>query len=698
MNMNQNSDELDRNWQNSAQGQMGSMKKDAKRKLFIRDFLRNKDVAPWFRGTSIFHLQGSNQLFNAIHDDIEQRTTHRVKYCLHMIGLEPMVSSKDLKCLLQLSRGNDLAFLWFLMEMCYKSPNQSKYNLNEQLICSAICHLDMITTLRELDKIVPKVCGGKTVSKPFPKQPQLFSRNSRSKYELKNGATVCKLPYFEKMKRPQRREHDFNAGRRVAYAVIRNAIASIFDDLGAAKLEPGTLRMLCSYHKNLKQIEERYIRQFKIKTRERCLKRSFDNAAAIAKQRGCRINDYLQCEIDKQLFSFRSQTAKIRKEFTLSTIVNNCDQVALSAGEDGNSGNVLMDATMTEPYGDLGCDECNMSIHDLIAKDVHLSKTVFENLKHSQLNDTHVNLLMSGKSTSQMSIFTAKHLHAVDIIGPSQSFFNASSYNKPYQFDYRKIFHCNQKDNAFLKEDSQKLRIAFIEALDMDISYLNELQNAASNLIIGVGECASQIWKSKLKEYKSEQVYRNASEASKQPPPVNAEDKNVLDKMLAKAFQSMRRNPKFVLAQLPEAHKLPMLREWIARRFGKVYSPKDRRTSYRYSLKIFHALDRMSFDFPTPTADRLGNNQFVDYNCKKYLAKKIKHIKERFWRRLDNAIMKQSRTYWFAMRGYLCSGPGPPRQTFFAYMPSRLRDIQRFRPWKFSEHRPDKAERDKRRL
>uniref|UniRef100_A0A1I8PXZ9 DUF4771 domain-containing protein n=1 Tax=Stomoxys calcitrans TaxID=35570 RepID=A0A1I8PXZ9_STOCA len=649
MNMNQNSDELDRNWQNSAQGQMGSMKKDAKRKLFIRDFLRNKDVAPWFRGTSIFHLQGSNQLFNAIHDDIEQRTTHRVKYCLHMIGLEPMVSSKDLKCLLQLSRGNDLAFLWFLMEMCYKSPNQSKYNLNEQLICSAICHLDMITTLRELDKIVPKVCGGKTVSKPFPKQPQ-------------------------------------------------NAIASIFDDLGAAKLEPGTLRMLCSYHKNLKQIEERYIRQFKIKTRERCLKRSFDNAAAIAKQRGCRINDYLQCEIDKQLFSFRSQTAKIRKEFTLSTIVNNCDQVALSAGEDGNSGNVLMDATMTEPYGDLGCDECNMSIHDLIAKDVHLSKTVFENLKHSQLNDTHVNLLMSGKSTSQMSIFTAKHLHAVDIIGPSQSFFNAPSYNKPYQFDYRKIFHCNQKDNAFLKEDSQKLRIAFIEALDMDISYLNELQNAASNLIIGVGECASQIWKSKLKEYKSEQVYRNASEASKQPPPVNAEDKNVLDKMLAKAFQSMRRNPKFVLAQLPEAHKLPMLREWIARRFGKVYSPKDRRTSYRYSLKIFHALDRMSFDFPTPTADRLGNNQFVDYNCKKYLAKKIKHIKERFWRRLDNAIMKQSRTYWFAMRGYLCSGPGPPRQTFFAYMPSRLRDIQRFRPWKFSEHRPDKAERDKRRL
>ncbi|XP_059224499.1 uncharacterized protein LOC106086525 isoform X1 [Stomoxys calcitrans] len=504
MNMNQNSDELDRNWQNSAQGQTGSMKKDAKRKLFIRDFLRNKDVAPWFRGTSIFHLQGSNKLFNAIHDDIEQRTTHRVKYCLHMIGLEPMVSSKDLKCLLQLSRGNDLAFLWFLMEMCYKNPNQSKYNLNEQLICSAICHLDMITTLRELDKIVPKVCGGKTVSnpipqqplvgddktvsKPFPKQPQLFSRNSRSKYELKNGATVCKLPYFEKMKRPQRRgksmtidvpnlkvqfntysayvdpihivhnecnrwyaEHDFNAGRRVAYAVIRNAIASIFDDLGAAKLEPGTLRMLCSYHKNLKQIEERYIRQFKIKTRERCLKRSFDNAAAIAKQRGCRINDYLQCEIDKQLCSFRSQTAKIRKEFTLSTIVNNCDQVALSAGEDGNSGNVLMGAAMTEPCGDLGCDECNMLIQD-----VQLSKTVFENLKHSPINDTHVNLLMSGKSTSQMSIFTAKHLHVADITGPSQSFFNASSNNKPYQFDYRKIFHCKQKDNAFLKEETAR--------------------------------------------------------------------------------------------------------------------------------------------------------------------------------------------------------------------------------------------------
>lgn len=49
------------------------------------------------------------------------------------------------------------------------------------------------------------------------------------------------------------------------------------------------------------------------------------------------------------------------------------------------------------------------------------------------------------------------------------------------------------------------------------------------------------------------------------------------------------------------------------------------------------------------------------------------------------------------MRGYLCSN-GPPRETFFAYMPSRVRDIQHFRLWKSMEHRPDKVEWDKRLL
>lgn len=48
--------------------------------------------------------------------------------------------------------------------------------------------------------------------------------------------------------------------------------------------------------------------------------------------------------------------------------------------------------------------------------------------------------------------------------------------------------------------------------------------------------------------------------------------------------------------------------------------------------------------------------------------------------------MEQTRIFWFAMRAYVCSN-GPPRKTFFAYMPSRFRDIQHLRLWKSHEYR-----------
>ena len=70
-------------------------------------------------------------------------------------------------------------------------------------------------------------------------------------------------------------------------------------------------------------------------------------------------------------------------------------------------------------------------------------------------------------------------------------------------------------------------------------------------------------------------------------------------------------------------------------------------------------------------------------------------IKQTYNQQLDNAIMSQARTFWFAMRPYICSR-GPPTQSFFAYMPSRPADIIRFRLWKPTEFINAKKEWEKR--
>ncbi|XP_034474836.1 uncharacterized protein LOC117782034 [Drosophila innubila] len=109
---------------------------------------------------SVKQLNGCNKLLHSLRDDIEQRSTYRVRECLTLLGITPMLTSKQIKCILELSQDNDLAFLWFIWEAFYKTPHDcdaetDQYSINEQLILSAIAHLDMTTTMRALDQILP---------------------------------------------------------------------------------------------------------------------------------------------------------------------------------------------------------------------------------------------------------------------------------------------------------------------------------------------------------------------------------------------------------------------------------------------------------------------------------------------------------------------------------------------------------------
>lgn len=279
----------------------------AEYKTIIDKFLSKKNVAPWFRGSSHYQIQGADRLFSALRDDAEQRSTHRVRACLNLIGLEPMITSKQITFLMKLSRCNDLIFLWFLMEIHYKTPKPGPYCVNEQLICSSICHLDMIPTLRQLDKILPsgRVSRLQTKSKPVCNH----SKGRTSERTKRDNQSQYVLPYFEVYPRPKHygkqltlevpdfkvklnlykaysdpnyivqneanrwfAHYKFDMGKRIVYGIIWEIIENLFNNLKKAFLKYKSTVIECEYHKNLKLMKINLKHEKRVQARNECLK------------------------------------------------------------------------------------------------------------------------------------------------------------------------------------------------------------------------------------------------------------------------------------------------------------------------------------------------------------------------------------------------------------------------------------------
>lgn len=215
-----------------------------------------------------------------------------------------------------------------------------------------------------------------------------------------------------------------------------------------------------------------------------------------------------------------------------------------------------------------------------------------------------------------------------DIKNSSEMVFQGKLIHKPFTFNYRKIFLPKHKDS-----DKKLIRKIFLSALeDNEISPKMNIQLFDLNYGEAIKKFAQRTFDNEVNKYKEKIMDEIEAEALQNQKPLpqypifanyNAEDTNLMDRMLFDAFQYLRKNPKFVWAQLPEAHRIPLLREWIAQRFGKKYTPIERAKSYQTSCKIFRALDKNNFECSIPNATQIGKNLFLNYNCRMYLHKKV---------------------------------------------------------------------------
>lgn len=359
----------------------------------------------------------------------------------------------------------------------------------------------------------------------------------------------------------------------------------------------------------------------------------------------------LEEEIEKQMEIFRKDARTIRKQMTLKTLTSECEIIDIMLGEEDveickKTGEELQAKKKCEVAPEKCKDSSDKKKISLVAKQSHTKGIIDEAdamsilSKEQLINVENLDPRVSGRSSrgrlshvSNVSTFASTYVRPLDYghicVTPteSQTFFQAPKNHKPFSFDYHKIFEFKDKPSA----DEMKLKNAFLEALDEDISNLTELQKAKMNVEESARKCADKIWldsvKERLDKDADDVLFRESLGKPLVQYPDNAyydaKDKVLMEKMLFDAFEYLRKNPKFVWAQLPQAHKVPMLREWIARRYGKVYTTQERWRSYKISLKIFQALYTLDMSVPPPTATKLGRNMFLSYSCRDYIDKKV---------------------------------------------------------------------------
>ncbi|KAH8386364.1 hypothetical protein KR200_012089, partial [Drosophila serrata] len=208
-----------------------------------------------------------------------------------------------------------------------------------------------------------------------------------------------------------------------------------------------------------------------------------------------------------------------------------------------------------------------------------------------------------------------------------------------------------------------------------------------AQIVEAVVQCANTIWQrhAAFKRAEMEQQERMTKRKAlhyvegEKFDPDNAEQMN---RLLKDGLRILSRNPRYVLASLPDCHKLPVFREWIKRRFGKAYSQKELEASLVESTRIFELVTFVQGILPNPNLQGLGRlpREQENFNYYKEIKKTATVVKDDFHSQLNEQYMNSISSAWYAMGNYLVPS-GPPRRTFFAYMASNPNEIIRAKTW-----------------
>lgn len=496
----------------------------------------------WFQELSENQIAAANFLFTAVGNDGVECQLKRVIPILNKINLHPLPKYHQLVAALKFAAASDLAFLWFLYDRVYRTASdvcsQTTYTLNERLILSCICHLDMMLTLRELERILPKI--EKREVKIERKKAGIVEHKKNYKSPYYEPLPRPKMPPFKMFKKPQRLQPNFEIFDlyKDPYYIIENEVNRWFAastllptesqcvaqkvvcDLIDATFKPNVKRKtnLCSRH----QEESSKFYQM--------MKRILGNGDDIEPDDLSHLNGFergivegLQLELSNLEHNFWGKNERFQSNVIVKAILRQ-----------------ILENASNLKYIHL-CEQCEECVE---------SKDLFDQLFHAQEEKNSTN---SSKTSVASSIM--------------QYCQRLSSYG-PLTFDYEKIFA-----TSFLEEQGA-VKNSINTALELE-KHLTE-DNAITVCLRDMWRLEMRLWNEK----RQAEIVDRQQQVTFECEEVWGNRRKIL-KMLEDAIGILRRHPKFVLAALPDSHRLPLLREWILQRYGVRHTDEEERRKFK---------------------------------------------------------------------------------------------------------------------
>uniref|UniRef100_A0A182Y1Z8 DUF4771 domain-containing protein n=1 Tax=Anopheles stephensi TaxID=30069 RepID=A0A182Y1Z8_ANOST len=641
--------------------------------------LRKRSTPLWFQELTDEQCAVCDQLLEAIADDIDERTFYRTESLLRRLGIYPVCSKRVLRSALILCNGNDIAFIWILLQLHYiRRPGQDgtrrvkDYTINERLLLSAIAHLDMMTTLRGLEAILPP----KKVSPVSPVEeksaevsyPKPSSSRFKSPYEVHQKVIVTGYTVPVEVQ-PHRDEF---LGRYQKYRdpeyIIRNEESRWFARYRSSDRKFSSSDYYCTEDESLGRCspaKSDTSNNSACEVVKTLLNDQIRNM--VARQECCEMLCPRHHKLDEQgaklLGILKRNTAA--RDVLMQAVRAQCVQWADEALQDDARRQVesllkrLVDEAVTmailEPANE--CPECR----ERFEMQQKLLKGQKCTCVESERSDTVVPEAMA-----------------------SPSYFNFCDKPVPFEFDYDNIFRGYEE-----KEPVCPIKSAIQRALGVE----HTKPITDTDLEKAIEKFAKMTWDEENKHWQEQmaQDVREESTSTVMDPLevdfIETRDVSVLQDLLKRALQRLAESPTYLLATFPCVDQLPILKAWIRHRYEVPITPWERKKALLESKHFWDYLIPRATSMRWPSRRDTGLQLQVNWNYKSKLEAAAGNMMYKFYRKFKNVQIQEGRIWWTSMVPYH-SGPDRFRQTFSAYFPNCEPEmIPQVRPWRPFQYR-----------
>ncbi|EDV59358.2 uncharacterized protein LOC6540706 [Drosophila erecta] len=677
-------------------------------------------MASWYRGLSLDQMQAADDLGMALQFDIRS-----IRDCMLRLGVRPLVRNRQLVRIVRFSRGQSLAFLYFLFQEHYDTGGScGKYTVNGQLLLSAIAYLDLPATFRALDKVLPlhgnaigesKVSlndqqasnliilmmyyyknlvlfqnrsarpsfatpnptrNSKKIDEEMPMDlPATFralsrvlsSHTSRKKSSSLRKREQSSRPYFQKLPRPRtvRRSNQFLSDSPLLKTQIPNEVGDPKED------------------------EDRWFADFQLHPIQRTVKavinyelcHMFDHIDEIATDPAQEARDL--CEFHEETRSQERQAflqaqrrryldmidlegteKRLTRERIIHHLNRDVDEYLLKFGDKGYSPGV-------PAFRKTGCVACNELVHVSLEAPPQVLLLQGE---WGRLYDRSGAMmrLCAGEDAKQDAL--AKE--SVSKVKPK--YFTAPGNHKTFAFNYAQIF---KRDSTKSLDTNDVIKKSLMEALDENLEHRQGIALGtmrSSHINEAVSRCVRKIFEKSLLAVPTTPTPKASTERLVYDRErIDPDDEKFMDQMLSDGFEVLRRDRKLVLASLHNGHQIPEVREWVCRRFGKRYGPQTRAEveSYRHKMSKLSEMKKKLIPLLSNIDPLIVQQNPIPYALFKDIMEKSNKFKKSFREEVLQIILKQSRLCWQAQHSLRFVNSSRIRRTFFTYLPSCARSI-----------------------